>query len=128
MQEGWVIEMYYLQQFYDDAVPDYQPTAHIQTTLHLCRELFDDELKAGIALLGCCDFLSYKDVQKLCAFVVFPLIQLLRVFFRSDRENARLAASDMIRTLSMLDTDDDVFPAYEIQAVQDAVGVSKENV
>ena len=113
--------MYYLQQFYGGLPPAYEQTVEIRTSLYLCRELFADELKAGLSILDCDIFLSYKDHSKFNALVLNPLLDLLVLFHQLDPESARLAAGDMIRTLRLIDKDDDVFPRYEIELICDAV-------
>ena len=118
--------MYYLQQFGDGIAPVYAATARVQTTIPLCRELFGDELRTGISIMGCRNFVSYKDAGKLDAFVIYPLTSLLELFYGADPENARLAAEDMIDILAELDTDDDTFPNYEIAAIRDAVKLPSE--
>ncbi len=112
--------MYYLQQYFDETAPVYEATATIEAKLQLCRELFSDELRAGLAILGVDGFLSYKDVNKLDALVLFPIIHLLELFYTEDPSNAQLAANDMIEVLVGLDTDDDTFPEYEVYAVRKA--------
>ena len=111
--------MYYIQQYFAGKAPEYIATSHIQTTIHLCRELFLDELNAGLTILGCLEFISYKDVDKINALVLNPLLDLLGLFYWSDRKNASEAARDLIRRMQELGTDDDTFPEYEIDNIRE---------
>ena len=52
-----------------------------------------------------------------------PLLDFLEEYAKADQAGAQLAAAEMIRILESIDTDDDMFPEYEISLIQDAVSV-----
>ena len=81
----------------------------------MCPELFVDELEIGLNILDMDSFVSYKDTGKLDLLVMCRLYEMLDWYAAADPDGASLAAESLMRKLEELDTDDDVFPEYEIE-------------
>ena len=113
--------MYYLQSVFDGRVPEYEGIVHLQETIDLCPEYFPDELQAGLSILGCHDFMSYRDVHPFQAFVLFPLLHRLKIYAIADSAGAQKAAGEIIRMICDIETDDDMFPGYEVELIRNAV-------
>ena len=57
-----------------------------------------------------------------------PLLDLLEEYTKADLAGVKLAAAEMIRILERIDTDDDMFPEYEIGLIRDAVSLCPEQL
>ena len=93
------------------------------TMLTLSPGFFRDELELGMRICGCEDFLKYSEVLAFTTLVFNPLLDLLEEYTKADLTGAKLAAAEMIRILESLDTDDDMFPEYEIGLIRHAVSL-----
>ena len=57
-----------------------------------------------------------------------PLLDLLEEYAKADLAGARVATAEMIRTFENIDTDDDMFPEYEISLIRDAGSLCPEQL
>ena len=65
----------------------------------------------------------YSEVLAFSTLVFNPLLDLLEEYTKADLAGVKLAAAEMIRILESIDTDDDMFPEYEIGLIRDAVSL-----
>ena len=93
----------------------------INYVLNLSPELFEENLRAGLRILGTEEFMSYKDVGKFNGLVLNPLLDLLEEYDGRVPDEAKDAAALMIKVLEEIDTDDDMFPKYEIEDIRNSV-------
>lgn len=101
-----------------NAIDDYRAKGtEVDVTLKypMCPELFVDELEIGLNILEMDSFVSYKNTGKLDLLVMCRLYEMLDWYAAADPDGASLAAESLMRKLEELDTDDDVFPEYEIE-------------
>ena len=98
-------------------------TIPYSTVLTLSPRFFCDELEMGMRICGCKNFLKYSEVLAFDTLVFNPLLDLLEEYAKVDSAGAQLAATEMVRILESIDTDDDMFPEHEISLIRDAVSV-----
>ena len=101
-----------------NAIDDYRAKGtEVDVTLKypMCPELYVDELEIGLNILEMDSFVSYKNTGKLDMLVMCRLYEMLHWYAAADPNGASLAAESLMRKLEELDTDDDVFPKYEIE-------------
>jgi|GEM_PF-4429705 hypothetical protein len=94
---------------------------NVYYVLNFSPELFEENLKAGLSILGAADFMSYKDVSKFNGLVLNPLLDLLEEYDGREQDEAKDAAGRMIKILEGIPTDDDMFPKYEIENLKNSV-------
>lgn len=94
---------------------------NVNYVLNFSPELFEENLKAGLSILGVADFMSYKDVSKFNGLVLNPLLDLLEEYDGREPDEAKDAAGRMIKILEGIPTDDDLFPKYEIENLKNSV-------
>ncbi len=93
----------------------------ITEQMPLCKELFLEELRAGLSVLGVDSFISYKTVNAFDVLVLNRLCDLLSVLYVKDGEAAKATADEMKEALKRIGTDDDSFPEAEIEMIGEAV-------
>lgn len=98
-------------------------TVPYTTVLTLSPGFFRDELELGVRICGCEDSLKDSEVLAFSTLVFNPLLDLLEEYAKADLAGAQVAAAEMIRILESIDTDDDMFPEYEIGLIRDAVSL-----
>ena len=94
---------------------------NVNYVLNLSPELFEENLRAGLSILGTAAFMSYKDVSKFNGLVLNPLLDLLDEYNGRVPDEAKDAAERMIKILEGIPTDDDLFPKYEIENLKNSV-------
>ena len=94
---------------------------NVNYVLNLAPELFEENLRAGLSILGTAAFMSYKDVSKFNGLVLNPLLDLLEEYNGREPDEAKDAAERMIKILEGIPTDDDMFPKYEIENLKNSV-------
>ena len=94
---------------------------NVNYVLNLSPELFEENLRAGLYILGTADFMPYKDVTKFNGLVLNPLLDLLEEYDGREQDEAKDAAGRMIKILEGIPTDDDMFPKYEIENLKNSV-------
>ena len=94
---------------------------NVSFALIFSPELFEDNLRAGLSILGTDEFMSYKDVGKFNGLVLNPLLDLIEVYAAREPAEAKEAAARMISVLEQISTDDDTFPKHEIENIRKSV-------
>lgn len=85
-----------------------------------------DELEAFLCTIGPRRFLSNRMVA--AADVIIGLLtDKLEVYHAAFPEEASAAGERMIGVLEDFDTDDDVFPAYQIEVIREILGSESSN-
>ena len=132
--------MYHLYKAFAESEADILKTQHAYaseehgvtvpytTVLTLSPGFFRDELELGVRICGCEDSLKDSEVMAFSTLVFNPLLDLLEEYAKADLVGAQVAAAEMIRILESIDTDDDMFPEYEIGLIRDAVSLSPEQL
>lgn len=87
----------------------------ITMRIPMCPELFMDELELGLFTLGMDSFASYKNIDKLNMLIMCRLYEMLDWYAEADPDGASLTAESLMHRLEELDTDDDVFPEYQLE-------------
>ena len=96
---------------------------NVSFVLNFSPELFEDNLRAGLSILGTDEFMSYKDVGKFNGLVLNPLLDLIEVCAAREPSAAKEAAARMISIIEDISTDDDMFPKYEIEKIRESVKI-----
>lgn len=87
----------------------------VKIRIPMSPDLFVDELEAGLSILGMEQFASYKNTDKLSLLVMCRLYEMLDWYAEVDPDGASLAAESLIYRLEELDSDDDMFPTFEVE-------------
>ena len=87
----------------------------VKIRIPMSPDLFVDELEAGLNILGMERFASYKNTDKLSLLVMCRLYEMLDWYAGVDPDGASLAAESLIYRLEELDSDDDMFPTFEVE-------------
>ena len=87
----------------------------VKIRIPMSPDLFVDELEAGLSILGMEKFASYKNTDKLSLLVMCRLYEMLDWYAEVDPDGASLAAESLIYRLEELDSDDDMFPTFEVE-------------
>ena len=87
----------------------------ITLKIPMSPDLFVDELEAGLSILGMERFAPYKNIDTLSLLVMSRLYEMLVRYAAVDPDGASLAAESLICRLEALDSDDDMFPTFEVE-------------
>lgn len=98
----------------------------VKLRIPMSPDLFVDELETGLNILGMARFASYKNTDKLSPLVMNRLYEMLDSYAAVDPDGASLAAESLFHRLEELDSDDDMFPTFEVEELSKYLKCSSE--
>lgn len=100
------------------------PSDHIiPVPIEMGVDTLPEELEMLLRIVSKGNFVSYKNLPVM-ELMISLLLDKLDLYYQHYPDEAQIAASEMIRILQEIDTDDDVFPSNQIAAIQSIVHIT----
>ena len=92
----------------------------LQMPVRIGPDTLPDELEMLMNCIGKRGFISYKNVLQ-AQILIWFVLEKLEAYYKACPEEARVAGEKMISFLEKLETDDDTFPAYDVDRIRDII-------
>lgn len=94
----------------------------ISVPIQIGIDTLPEELEMLLRVVSKGNFVSYKNLPVM-ELMISLLLDKLDLYYQHYPDEAKIAASEMIRILHEIDTDDDVFPSNQVAAIQSIVHI-----